>query len=119
MFKPLRYSALAFAALSPVLLLGCGAQKSTAGAASNSVAAMPGPIFSLDTPVERIAADPRGKVILDHDVPGLTANRSYLLFEEMSLSQIASVSEGRLSKATLDVVQADLSQLTATGKSGQ
>jgi hypothetical protein len=117
--QALRYSALAFAALSPVVLLGCGAQKSTTRAASDSVAAMPAPAFSLDTPVEHIAADPRGKVILDHDVPGLTASRSYLLFEDMSLSQIATVSGGRLTKATLDVVRADLSQLTATGKSGQ
>lgn len=119
MFKPLRYSALAFAALSPVLLLGCSAQKSTAGGASNSVAATPGPTFSLDTPVDHIVADPRGKVILDRDVPGLTASRSYFLFEEMSLSQIAAVSGGRLTKDTLDVVQADLSQLTGTGKSGR
>ncbi len=119
MFKPLRYSVLAFVALSPVLLLGCGAQKSTVGATSNSVAATPGPTFSLDTPVEDIVADPRGKVILDRDVPGLTANRSYFLFEEMSLSQIATVSGGRLTKATLDVVEADLSKLIATGKPGQ
>ena len=119
MFKAFRCSTLAFAALSQVLLLGCGAQKSSSGVASNGLSAMPGPTFSLDTPVEHIVADPRGKVILDHDVPGLTASRSYSLFEEMSLSQIATVSGGRLTKATLDVVEADLSQLTPTGKSRQ
>ena len=36
------------------------------------------------------------------------ASQSYILFEDMSLSQIATVSGGRLTKAKLDVVQADL-----------
>jgi hypothetical protein len=84
MFKRLRYSAMAFAALSPAFLLGCSAQKPTAGAASQNLRAALGPAFSLDTPVEHIAADPRGKAILDHDVPGLMASQSYLLFEDMS-----------------------------------
>jgi hypothetical protein len=117
MFKPLRYSVMAFVALGPALLLGCGAQQTTNEAASNNLPATPAPAFSLDTPVEHIAADPRGKAILNHDVPGLMASRSYLLFEDMSLSQIATVSGGRLTKAKLDLVQADLSQLS-TGKSG-
>jgi hypothetical protein len=108
-----------FAALSPAFLLGCSAQKPTADTASNNLAAAPGPTFSLDTPVEHIAADSRGKAILDHDVPGLMASQSYLLFEDMSLSQIATVSGGRLTKAKLEVVQADLSQLSTAGKTGQ
>jgi hypothetical protein len=119
MFKPLRYSVIGFAALGPALLVGCGAQKPTVDTASNKLATAPGPTFSLDTPVEHIAADPRGKAILNHDVPGLMASPSYLLFDDMSLSQIATVSGGRLTKAKLDVVQADLSQLSTTGKSGQ
>jgi len=118
MFKPLRYRALAFAALGPVVLLGCGIPRPTAETASTRLASTPGPTFSVDTPVEHIAADPRGKAILDHDVPGLMASRSYLLFEDMSLSQIATVSGGKLTKAKLDLVQADLFQLSATGKSG-
>ena len=119
MFKPLRYSVMAFAALGAAVLLGRGAQQPTAESASHNMAATPVPTFSLDTPVEHIAADPRGKAILNHDVPGLMANRSYLLFEDMSLSQIATISGGRLTKAKLDLVQADLSQLSATGKSGR
>jgi hypothetical protein len=113
MFKPLRHGSVALVVLSPLLLLGCGAQKSTAEAASNSVATLPGSSFSLDTPVEHIAADPRGKAILERDIPGLMSSRSYLLFEDMSLSQIATVSGGRLAKDKLDLVQADLSQLNS------
>jgi hypothetical protein len=119
MFKPLRYGAMAFAALSPALLLGCSAQKPRADTASNNLAVAPYPTYSLDTPVEHIAADPRGKAILDHDVPGLMASQSYILFEDMSLAQIATVSGGRLTKEKLDVVQGDLSQLSTTEKSGE
>lgn len=84
MFKTFQYIALGFAAFGSVFLPGCGTQKSTADTPSNNPAAKPGPSFSLDTPVEHIAADPRGKAILDHDVPGLMASQSYLLVEDMS-----------------------------------
>jgi hypothetical protein len=100
-------------------LLGYGAQKPTDKAASNNPPATPAPTFSLNTPVEHIAADPRGTMILNHDVPGLMASRSYLLFEDMSLSQIAIVSGGRLTKTKLDALQADFAQLFATGESEQ
>src|ERR1700686_1685426 len=119
MFKPLRYSVMAFAALGPALLLGCGAQKPNAEVASKDLTAAPVLTLSLDTPVEDIAADRRGKGILNHDVPGLLASPSYLMFENMSLSQIAAVSRGRITKAELDLVQANFSHLSTTGKDGQ
>jgi hypothetical protein len=116
MFKPLRYSITAFAALGPALLLGCASQKPAAEAASKNLTTTPVSTLSLGTPVEQIAADPRGMVILNDDVPGLLANPSYFMFENMSLSQIAAVSGGRITKAELDLVQADLSHLATTGK---
>ena len=67
--------------------------------------------FSLDTPLERIAADRSGKAILVRDIPGLMASSSYELVDDMSLSQIATVSGGQLSKAKLDRVQTDLAKL--------
>jgi hypothetical protein len=70
--------------------------------------------FSLDTPVEKIAADPGGRAVLKRDVPGLMASPSYMLFSGMSLSQIATLSGGRLSKTKLEQVEADLAQLPIT-----
>jgi hypothetical protein len=104
--------------LPKVLLLGlawlpgCAAQHA---AVSPAVA---GKAFSLDTPVERIAADPRGKALLKRDLPGLMSNRSYMLFEDMSLSQIAEVSGGQLTQSKLDVVEADLVKLNALENAG-
>lgn len=99
MLLPFRYAAMA---LSLASVTGC----------AQAPAPKP-PVFTLDTPVDRIAADARGKAVLDRDLPGLMASRSYALFDDMSLSQIATVSGGRLTKQKLGRVQADLSQLPA------
>jgi hypothetical protein len=101
MFPPFRYAAIAFSLVS---LAGC--------AQAPAPAVPRPPSFSLDTPVDRIAADQRGKAVLDRDLPGLMASRSYALFDDMSLSQIATVSGGKLTQSKLDRVQADLSQLS-------
>jgi hypothetical protein len=102
MFTPLPYSIMTFAALGPALLLVA------AEAPSKNLTPPPVLTLSLDTPVEQIAADPRGKAVLNRDVPGLLANPSYFLFKNMSLSQLAAASGGRLTKAELDLVKADL-----------
>lgn len=69
-------------------------------------------VFTLNTPVERIAADPRGKAVLDRDVPGLMANKNYPMFDEMSLSEIAIVSGGRLTRSKLALVKSDLIEIS-------
>jgi len=68
--------------------------------------------FTLDTPVEKIAADPAGNAVLHRDVPGLMASSSYIMIEDMSLSQIASISNGRLTQKKLNILQADLAALS-------
>jgi hypothetical protein len=69
-------------------------------------------VFTLNTPVDRIAADPRGKAVLDRDVPGLMANKDYPMFDDMSLSEIALVSGGRLTRSKLALVKSDLIQIS-------
>jgi hypothetical protein len=98
--------------LGPTILLGCSSGKpvTTAGA-PHGVTARP-TAYSLDTPLDRIAADKRGKAVLDRDLPGLMASRSYLLFDDMSLTQIAMMSGGRLNQTKLNLVEADLAQLS-------
>jgi hypothetical protein len=85
------------------------------------VASAPGirPTYTLDTPVERIAADPLGKAVLIRDLPGLMSSKNYPLFSDMSLAQIASLSGGRLSQTKLSLVRQDLMQLSgANGEPG-
>jgi hypothetical protein len=62
--------------------------------------------------VNRIAADPQGKAVLYRDIPGVMNDRRYPLFDDMSLSEIAAMSHGRLTQSKLDLVKSDLTQLT-------
>jgi hypothetical protein len=106
---------LALVALSSVILLGCSSGHSGATQAATQASNDPSsgqPVYSLNTPISHIAADKRGKAILEHDLPGLMANRSYPLFDSMSLSQIAVMSGGRLSQSKLNLVKAHLAQLS-------
>ena len=68
-------------------------------------------IYTLDTPVERIAADPAGAAVLNKDIPGLLTNPSYALFKGMNLKMLASLSSGRLDAETLAETKADLAAL--------
>jgi hypothetical protein len=66
----------------------------------------------LDTPIDQIAADPRGKAVLQRDLPGMMASPHYPLFSGMSLSQLAPLSGGHLTPAKLGRVKADLEALS-------
>lgn len=68
--------------------------------------------FSITTPIDRIAADQRGKAVLDRDVPGVMSNSHYELYSCMSLSQLASLSGGKLSQDKLSHVNQDLAELS-------
>jgi hypothetical protein len=96
-----------------VLLLGCSAPKPAA------VSGAPKPGFTVDTPLDVIAADARGKAVLVQDVPGVMSNPRYPLFEDMSLAQIAIIASGKLPKTKLDEVQTDLDKLAAKEAAGQ
>lgn len=101
-----------FFGLGLLALAGCAGPGAPVAVPPPPTSLQAGPAFSLDTPVEKIAADGRGKAVLVRDLPELMASRSYLLFDDMSLSQIATLSSGQLTKTKLDLVEADLSQLS-------
>lgn len=52
--------------------------------------------FTVDTPVETIAADPAGKAALESAVPGITAHPMWDSFKSMSLTQLQPMSNGQL-----------------------
>jgi hypothetical protein len=113
MLGKLRDGAAGILLLAVLMVQGCS-QPPAVKPGRPPIAALPllPPPFSLNTPVERIAADRRGNAVLKRDMPGLLTNPSYLLFNDMSLLQIASLSCGRLTKIKLVQVQADLTQLS-------
>lgn len=72
------------------------------------LAAKPVSRLNLDTPVETIAADPKGKAVLDADLPTLTAHPMYDSFKGMSLNQLQSYAADQLSAPVLAKVAIDL-----------
>ncbi len=84
-------------------------------AAPAPVAAAPAPVdnpvYTQDTPVEKIAADPQAKAILDRDIPGMLSDIRYPLFKGMSLKAMSQASDGDLSQETVNKTVADLQAL--------
>ena len=75
--------------------------------------------FTLDTPIETIAADPFGAAVINKDVPGLLTDPSYGVFQGMSLNSVASLSRGQLTKEMLTQTEADLKVLHTVASSEQ
>ena len=73
-----------------------------------ATAAAPASRLNLDTPVEAIVADPRGKAVIDADLPTLAAHPMYDSFKGMSLRQLQSYAADQLTDKVLAKVGADL-----------
>lgn len=108
MLKASFQGVIGFLSVGLLALPGCNQEPAANAARPMPVVQM----FSLDTPVEKIAADGRGKAVLDRDLPGLMGSSSYVLFDDMSLSQIATLSSGQLTETKLELVAADLSEIS-------
>jgi uncharacterized protein len=102
----------AMAALGMMCLIGCTNQPPTAAASS-------APAFTVNTPLDVIEVDPRGKAILIRDVPDIMFGNKYQVSGYMTLEQIADLNQGALSQAQLTQVQADLAELSAEEQPGQ
>jgi hypothetical protein len=67
--------------------------------------------YTLDTPIEAIAADPKGKAVLDADFPGMTTHAMYDSFKSMSLNQVQPMSGGAISPEALTKAATDLAAI--------
>ena len=67
--------------------------------------------YTLDTPVEIIAADPARTAVLNKDIPGLLTDPSYGVIKSMTLKSIARLSGGDLTQQMLAQAEADLKAL--------
>ena len=74
-------------------------------------ATAPAAKFDLDTPIEKIAADPAGKAVLEADFPGMLAHPAYEQFKVLSLNAVQPLSNGALTDAQLAKAKADLAAL--------
>lgn len=93
-----------FAALL-VVALPVAAQATQTDAAEPAVAPAR---FTLETPIEKIVADPAGKAALDAAIPGISAHQHYDMFKAMSLKQVQPMSGGMLTDDLLKKAEASL-----------
>ena len=101
------FALTAAAPLAAQTMPAAGSTTTTTTATSASTAAK----FTLDTPIETIAADPKGKAVLDTDLNNITAHPMYDQFKSMSLAQVQPMSQGALSDAALAKVKTDLATI--------
>jgi hypothetical protein len=104
--KVLLAAALAAATAAPVI-----AQDAHAGHADHAAPAAATGALTLDTPVEAIVADTKGKAVLEANLPGVTTHEHYEMFKSMSLKQIAGVAPDKLTPEVLAKVEADLAAI--------
>ena len=87
------------------------AQSTTAAAAPSAAPAPAAAVtvkFTLDTPIETIAADPAGKAVLDADFPGMLTHPAYDQFKGMSLAAVQPMSSGAITDEQLAKAKTDL-----------
>jgi hypothetical protein len=100
--------------LMTVLLLGAPVAVSaqTAPASAPEPAPAPAPAkLTIDSSIETIAANPKGKAILDATFPGMLAHESYPMFKGMSLKQVQPYAGGKMTEEQVAKVAAELAKL--------
>jgi hypothetical protein len=79
-----------------------------AAGAAQTEAPAPAVRFTLDTPIEKIVADPAGKAALEAAIPGISAHPHFDMFKAMSLKQVQPMSGGMLTDDMLKKAEASL-----------
>ncbi len=81
----------------------------TAPAASAAPATTPK--YTLDTPIETLAANEATKAVLNADLPGLLEIPQYEMIKGLSLTQLQPYSGGKLTDELLAKTAADLARI--------
>ncbi len=65
---------------------------------------------TVDSTIEAIAADPKGKAVLDAQFPGMLAHESYPQFKAMTLKAVQPYSGGLITDEKIATVAAELAK---------
>jgi hypothetical protein len=83
-----------------------------AAPAPSGAAPAVGAKFTIDTPIETIMADPKGKEVLTADLGGdPSTNPYYESFKTMSLKEVAPMSQGKITDELLVKLGTDLAAI--------
>lgn len=67
--------------------------------------------LTLDTPIETIAADEKGKAVLEANFPGIDAHPHYEMFKSMSINQLQPMAGGLISAEAMAKTQVELAAI--------
>jgi hypothetical protein len=67
--------------------------------------------LTVDTPIETLAADPKARVALDANFPGMTTHAMYEQFKSMSLKQLQPMAADKITEAAITKLAADLAAI--------
>lgn len=98
-----------------VFLSAFAAACATVQDAPSGEAPTPRSAYTLDTPIQRLVADPAVKAVLDRELPGLTTHDRYDQFKGLSLKALQPFSGGLINDSRLAAIEADLRALNAPG----
>lgn len=71
------------------------------------------PTFSIKTPIEKIAANPAAKAVIDAELPGFTTHPMYEQFKTMSLEALDAMFPGAVPRERIDAVDKSLRAIPA------
>jgi hypothetical protein len=72
-------------------------------------------MFTLDTPIKDLIADPGAKAVLDKDLPGLSSDENLAKFQDKSLRQFQPMTGGQLTDELLAKVGSDFAAMGGDG----
>lgn len=101
-----------------ILIAGCATHGGPSGAAADARTSKAAAQLTIDSKVGEICEDPRGRAVIDRDLPDLRKNPNYFLFAGFSFRDLVSMSGGRISKEKLALVERDLALLAAAEPAG-
>ncbi|WP_260582483.1 hypothetical protein [Sphingopyxis sp. PET50] len=67
--------------------------------------------FTLDTPLQDIVADEKGKAVIEKHFPGMIALPEYEMFKAISLNQLQPYANGKITDEMLAATAADLAEI--------
>lgn len=67
--------------------------------------------FTVDMPIEAIAADPKAKAVLDAVFPGMTTHAMYEQFKGMTLKQLQPMASDQITDAGIAKLTTELAAL--------
>ena len=77
------------------------------------------PVFSIKTPIEKIAANPAARAVIDAELPGFTTHPMYEQFKTMSLDALDAMFPGAVPRERIDAVDKALRAIPGDAAGGE